>query len=258
MPTLQDLTLKLSRDLSTHHRQCLERLDRLERERTAALRGLRGAASIVRDFEKAKADAAATREKTLAKAQADLAAAERKAAQAREAQLRAIERRFRDADAAAVRAKQAAEAKARAQLNADLDKISRTLAMPDQILARRDAEDRFAAAIAAAHAAHLRALDENKAAQTDELRAAVSDEAAAARVARDNAAVESQAAAIVAERAAKAAETAMREALTAVDGANDVQVEFDARRVDVKEGCRQREAQLFAAFRAAREKLARP
>jgi colicin import membrane protein len=257
MATLQELTLRLSRDLSAHHQDCLRHLSRLEIERGAALGRLPGASRIVRDHATALAEAEEAREKTVGRAQLELENADRKASAAREAALRAAQRRLAEGDAASLKARQLAEDKARAQLRTDLEKIRKTLGLPDHILARRDAERRFDDLLAAAHAAHLKALQEGKDRQAADVRDALAEEASAARAARDRADAEIRAAQLVAQRAVKAAETMLRTALAEIDGAGAVQEAFDERRTAIEADCRQREAALFARFREAKARLDR-
>ena len=253
--TLKELTLQLSRDLSTHHKDCLLRMEHVEAERTGALQALPGAAAVLAAATRARADAAVTRESTLFQIGAELERTERKASTAREAAVRAVEKKFRDGSAAASRAKQDAEDKARGDLKAELAKIEATVRLSEQGAPRRAAERRFEEARQTAHDAFLRAIDINKERQLGEHHTALNKEFHGSRAAREDAAFAREAAEQVFQRALKAAETRMRRELQAVNGADAVQAQFDEQRERAKLGCRQREEELFAAFRKAKEAL---
>ena len=76
MATLQELTLKMSQDLTANQRERDGQLERLERDRLAALHALPGSAPVLQQHARAKADADAARAESLAATDADLQAAE--------------------------------------------------------------------------------------------------------------------------------------------------------------------------------------
>jgi hypothetical protein len=65
MPTLPELTLQLSRDLSANHQNCLRQLAELESGRMTALQALPGTAAILADASEERMEAALTRDRTL-------------------------------------------------------------------------------------------------------------------------------------------------------------------------------------------------
>lgn len=255
MPTLSELTLQLSRDLSSNHQNCLRQLEQLESSRVTALQALPGTAGILEDASEERLDAALTRDRTLQQIDLDLQKAERKAAGARQTALQAVEKRFRDRDTAALQARTVGEEREHAHLKAEYDKITESLGLSQQILARREAERRCDEAIRALHATYLTALNTNKDRQVDEQRDALQKELLESRLARDDAEAGRQAVAQVYQRALKAAETRLRARLELAAGAAAIQADFDGRRDRTKLECRQREEALFAAFRKAKESL---
>jgi hypothetical protein len=255
MSTLAELTLQLSRDLSSNHQHCLRQLEQLEASRMSAFQALPGTARILEDAREERMEAALTRDRTLQQIDLDLQKAERKAAAARQIALHGVEKRFRDRDTAALQARHAAEEKERANLRAEYEKIRSSLGLSQQILARREAERRCDEAIRAIHTAYLKTLIANKDRQVDEQRDALQKELLDSRLARDDAEGGRQAVEQVYQRALKAAETRMRARLDLASGATDIQAEFDGQRDRTKHECRQREEALFAEFRKAKEGL---
>jgi hypothetical protein len=255
MPTLPELTLQLSRDLSTNHQNCLRQLAELESSRMTTLQALPGTAAILKDAAEERMDAALTRDRTLQQVDLDLHKAERKAAATRQTALQAVEKRFRDRDAAALQTRTAGEERERAHLKAEYDKIAASLGLSQQILARREAERRCDEAIRALHASYLKTLSTNKDRQVDEQHEALQKELLDSRLARDEAEGTRHAVEQVYQRALKAAETRMRARLELMHGASAIQAEFDGRRDRTKLECRAREEALFAAFRKAKEAL---
>jgi hypothetical protein len=255
MSTLPELTLQLSRDLSANHQSCLRQLEQLETSRMTALQALPGTAAILEEAHEERLDASLTRDRTLQQIDVELQKAERKAAAARQIALQAVEKRFRDRDTAALQARTAGEERERAHLRAEYDKITASLGMSQQILARREAERRCDEAIRALHAAYLKTLNTNKDRQVDEQREALQKELLESRLARDEAEGGRHAVELVYQRALKAAESRMRARVALAAGAAAVQADFDDRRDRTKLECRQREEALFAAFRKAKEGL---
>jgi hypothetical protein len=256
MPSLSQLTLQLSRDLSANHQACLAELERLEAGRTAALDALPGTAAVMNRAREDRADAADTRDRTLHQIDVELQKADRKAAVAREAALRQIGNQLRTRDAAALEAKAAAEDKARAALDKEYAKIRASLDLTAQILARREAERRSADALQAARDAYLTTLNANRNRQTDEHRTALRKELTDSRAAREAAEIARQATNEVYQRALKVADTRLRAALETLEGAGAVQADFDERRRRVKLDARRREEALFDEFRRAKAALA--
>jgi hypothetical protein len=255
MPTLPELTLQLSRDLSLNHQNCLRQLEQLEASRMTALQGLPGTAAILQEASEDRLEAALTRDRTLEQIDLDLQKAERKAAAARQTALQAVEKRFHDRDVAALHARTAGEEKERAHLKAEYEKIAASLDLSQQILARREAERRCDEAIRALHATYLKTLSANKDRHVDEQREVLQKELLDSRLARDEAEAARHAVEQVHQRALKAAETRMRARLELAAGASTIQADFDSRRDRTKLECRQREEALFAAFRKAKEGL---
>lgn len=255
MPTLAELTLKLSRDLSTNHRECRDALDRLERDRSDALAALPQATDALKTWRKAVLEAEVDRDDALAKADLDHQRADRQARSDREAMLRTIEKDFRADDAASLKKRDDAEAKARAEYDAEIARISANKPLRLDLVQtqRRAAEQKLADAIRAIHAEFVKALDANKNAQADKFRAALTQEVLDWRIACDIANAKRQEAAQIFERALKAAETRLRSALAAVPAAAELQSQFDAARSRIKDECRAKEAALFATFREAKE-----
>lgn len=255
MPTLSDLTLKLSRDLSTNHRECRDALDRLERERTETLKALPAAAEALKAWRKAILEAEIDRDDALAKADLDQQRADRVARSDREAELRTIEKDFKADDAASLKKRDDAEARARAEYDAEIARISANKPLRLDLVQtqRRVAEQKLADAMRAVHAEFVKALDANKNTQVDKFRAALTQEVLDWRIACDTANAKRQEAAQIFERALKAAETRLRAALDAIPAAAEVQAQFDNTRVGIKDDCREKEAALFATFREAKE-----
>lgn len=255
MPTLQELTLKMSRDLSANQQARDAELERLEQERLTALRALAGSTPVLQQFNRAQANAESVRQDSLAEIDAELQAAERKAGSAREAALARADARMKDADSISQKARDDAVARANAVFEADLDRIAKTLPLDAQILARREAQRKRDLAVEAAHQTLQKALQENKNDQLDERQAALDGELGDARKAREEANAARARTEEVFQAALKAAVTRLRLDLATVAGATEVQADFDARRVRVKEDFRRREEQLFAEFAAERKKI---
>jgi hypothetical protein len=258
MPTLSELTLQLSRDLSTNHQDCIRQLDELERDRMSALESVADASAVLKAARKAAVDAAVVRDDALVQIDIEQQRAERKAAADRVAVLRATEQAFKEADRASLEVRQDAENEARAELKVELSKIDgdvKTNAAA-KLLSRRDAEQRFEETVRAIHAAFLESLAANKNTQVDKFRAALTKEVLDSRIARDDAHAKRSQTEHLFQRALKAAETRLRAALAELPAAAAVQARFDSRRAEIKADCRRREEALFAEFREAKERLA--
>lgn len=63
MPTLPELTLQLSRDLSTNHQNCLRQLAQLETNQMTALQALPSTAGILENSAEERMEAALTRDR---------------------------------------------------------------------------------------------------------------------------------------------------------------------------------------------------
>jgi len=256
MATLQELTLKMSQDLTANQRERDGQLERLERDRLAALHALPGSAPVLQQHARAKADADAARTESLAATDADLQAAERKASSTREAELRKADARMREADAATQKTRDEAVEKANAELKADFDRIDRTIPLgAANMFARQEAQRKRDEAVDAADRAFLKGSQDNKNQQQDDLRDALAGEVADSRVARDEANAARARAEGIFERALKTADTKLRLDLDAVPGASDVQADFDARKARINDESHRREEALFAEFSDAKKKI---
>ena len=118
MPTLAELTLKLSQDINRNEHERTAAVAALDGERTKALGALPGAAALLQRQAVAIVEAQNERDETLLDVEGDLREAERLAATRRRTDEDEAEKRLREADDAAEQARRAAEDKAKAAFEA--------------------------------------------------------------------------------------------------------------------------------------------
>jgi hypothetical protein len=256
MPTLADLTLQLSLDITRNEHERARALAALDEARRQALAALPGGGVPLRRHAEALAKAQADRAETLLDIEADLRDAERLTANRRVAEEDEAEQRLRKADADADVARRAAEEKAQAMFEAAVLTIDgRDLSPGEKVLARsaaRRALDRALGAaqetLAAARLAHQDRL-------LDERRTAVARELSDSRENRAKAAARRTTAGHVFALAVSTGDEALAAALAAVPGAAIVLDDVAARRDEVDRRFDAEAAALHAAFREARGQL---
>ena len=254
--TLSTLSSKLFIDVQANHADTMRRLDQLERERHARLEALPGSAPVLKGYRADAEEAEATKVETLQDIDAQQRAAERQAAERRGRDLADVEQRFRDADEDARSDGLAADRNAREAFDGELAKIGVGRLDPAQkVLARADARRRLEAELEANRAALSVALESNWHAYHAGVMAATRKELDEARKARDTASAKRTETELLFQRALKAADVRMQTGLGQVAGAEEVQTAFDRDRESIKQASRLREADLFAAFRAAKAEL---
>ena len=123
MPTLSELFLQLSRDISDNDRQLRDAVEQLEQDRGAALAALPQAADALKAWRKAVLEAETDRDDAFAKVEREHRRADQDATKDREAALRAVEAGLKADDASALRKRNDAEARALAEYEADIAKI---------------------------------------------------------------------------------------------------------------------------------------
>ena len=254
--TLSELTLQHSRDLSALDAERRRELDRVDADRQEALHAVAAARAPLTAFDTASSEAAATRDTAFAQARTVFDAALTDARSARSSDVAASQKKYLGADEAADAAKTAARRKAEADYQSRLDEIGRTLALDKQFAAREAAFEARQKAIAAADAAWLDALQENRAQQHDDVQAALDKERRLDEQAANKRDAALKAADVVYQQAIKIARTRLAAVLAAIPDAARVQEQFDARRGEVERDFQQREEQLFDAFRAALKQVA--
>jgi hypothetical protein len=256
MPTLAELTLTLSQDITRNEHERAAALAALDADRLTALAALPGAAVPLRRHSDAIVGAQAERDETLLDVEADLHEAERLTVNRRRAEEDEAEQRLQEADEAADRTRRAAEDKARAAFEAAVLAIDRKDLSPgEKVLARAEARRAMDRSLDTAQEACAGARLGNQDRLLDERRAALTREMTDSRENRDKATARRKAAEHVFAQAVRTSDTALQAALAAIPGAADVSESFAAGRSGIEGRFEAREAALLAAFREAREQL---
>jgi hypothetical protein len=256
MPTLAELTLQLSRDITRNEKDRALAVAALEGARGTALAALPGAGVAIRRHAEAIVDARADRDETLLDIEADLREAERLTAARRVADEDEAEQRLRKADDAADEARRAAADKAEAIFAAAVLAIDgRDLEPGEKVLARTQARRTLDRALDAAQEtlAALRLAHQDR--LLDERRAAVTREMSDSRENRARAAARRTAAGHVFDQAVRTSELALEAALAAIPGAGPIVDDAAARRREIDRRFAAQESALHAAFREARDQL---
>jgi hypothetical protein len=256
MPTLAELTLTLSQDITRNEHERVAALAALEAERRGALAALPGADLPLRRQAEALAKAAAERDETLLDIASDLAEAERLTAHRRHADEEDAARRLRDVDEAAEQARRGAEDKARAAFESAVLAIDRKDLPPgEKVLARAEARRTMDRSVAAAQEAFADARLANQDRLLDERRAASLREMSDSREHRDKAAARRTAAEHVFSQALRTSDATLDAALAAIPGAAAVIAACAERRRRIDHQFDAGETALREAFRQAREAL---
>jgi hypothetical protein len=253
MPTLAELTLTLSQDITRNEHERAAALAALDGERTRRLGALPGADVPMRRQAESMAKAQAERDEALLDIEADLREAERQTVHRRHADEDAAEQRLREAEDAAEQTRRDAAAKARAAFEATVLAVDRKDLSPgEKVLARAEARRTMDRAIATAQDA----FDEARLANHDRLldlrRAALAREAIDSREHRDRAAARRAAAEDVFGLAARTSAATLDAALTAIPGAVAIIEDVATRRRAIDRRFDAQESALYAAFRQAR------
>jgi hypothetical protein len=258
MPTLAELTLTLSRDITRNEHARAEAVAALEAERTRALAALPGSGPLLRRHAEAIVVAQAERDEALLDVDADLREAERLAATRRRTGEDDAEQRLREAEDTAEKTRRTAAAKAAAAFElAVLAVERRDLSPGEKVMARAEARRAFDRALDAAQDALAEARLASHDRLLDERRAAVSRELTDSQENRAKAAARRQAADHVCDLAIRTSEAALQAGLAAAPGAAAIIDDFAERRRDVGRRFDGQEAGLRAAFRQARDDLRR-
>jgi hypothetical protein len=253
MPTLAELTLTLSQDITRNEHERAAAVAALDHDRLEALAALPGAAVPMKRRADAIVAARAERDDTMLDIEADLREAERLTATHRRADEDGAEQRLREADDAAEKARHLAADKAQAAFEAAVLAIDRKDLSPgEKVLARADARRSLDRVLDAAEEAFSAARLANQDRLLDERRAALAREATDAREHRDKAAARRAAAERVLGRTVEASDAALQAALAAIPGAAGIIAAFAERRAGVERRFDAQEAALLAAFRQAR------
>jgi hypothetical protein len=256
MPTLAELTLQLSRDITRNEHERARALAAVDDARLQALTALPGATVPLRRHAEALAKAQADRDETLLDIEADLREAERRTADRRVADEDEAEQRLRQADDDADEACRAAEGKARTLFEAAVLTIDgRDLSPGEKVLARSAARRTLDRALGAAQETLAAARLAHQDRLLDERRTAVSREMSDSRENRATAAARRTAASNVFALAVDTGDEVLRAALAAVPGAAFIIEDFSARRREVDRRFAAQEAALHEAFREARGQL---
>jgi hypothetical protein len=251
MPTLSELTLQHSRDLSALEAECRARQDEIERDRQAALHGLATARPALQQFEKARADAAALRDNAVAHAATAFATAQIQARDKRVDALNKVQSDYLSADRAADAARLAARNQEDADYRARLIDIEHTVSLDKQFAAREAATAKHEAALAAIDARWRSTYDADRDRQQADLEGALDRERLdvdAADRAREAAVA---AARVTFDAAVNLAVARLNAAIAALPETASLSAEFDARRNAAQQDCHAREEELFARFREA-------
>jgi hypothetical protein len=256
MPTLAELTLELSQDITRNEQERTAALATHDRERTKEMAALPGAAVLLQRQAVAIVQAQNERDEALLDVDADLREAERLAAVRRRTDEDEAEKRLREADDAAGQARRAAEDKATAAFETAVTGIERRDLSPgEKVLARAEARRAMDRAVDAAQDAFSRARLANQDRLLDDRRAAVNEELSASRENRDAAMARRMAAEHVFSQAVEASDRVLQVALAAVPGAAAVIADFAARRLGIDRGFDEQDAALRAAFSKTRDEL---
>jgi colicin import membrane protein len=256
MPTLAELTLTLSQEITRNEHERAAAVAAHDGERTKAMGALPGAAALLQRQAVAIVEAQNDRDEALLDVDGDLREAERLAATRRRTDEDAAEERLRDADDAAERARRTAEDKAKAAFEAAVAGIDRRDLSPgEKVLARADARRTMDRAIDAAQDAFAEARLANQDRLLDDRRAAVNKELAASRENRETATARRQAAEHVFSQSVTASDRLLQVALAAVPGATAVIADFAERRRGIDRRFDEQAAAIRAAFRKARDEL---
>jgi hypothetical protein len=256
MPTLAELTLQLSQDITKNEHDRMATLAALEVERVRALRALPGSASILAAQDDAIRSAERDHEDTLADIGADLRDAERQGGAKRRADEDAAERKLRAADDAADATLRAAEDQAREAFDrASQDIERRDLTPGEKVLARADARREMDAAIKAAQEANAEARLKNGDVLTQERRDARDKELTASADNLAKAAERRKAAERVFEQAIKIAAHTLERGLADVAGAPEAIARFASRRDEVHRTFDAQDEAIRAEFRRKRNEL---
>lgn len=254
MPTLADLTLQLSRDITRSEHERAAALTALDDERMAALTALPGAGPLIQRRAAALVQARAERDEALLDIEADLREAGRLAGLRRRTDEDDAGQRLRTDDDAAEERRRAAEEKARAAFEAaSLDIERRKLTPGEKVLARADARRIMDRALAAARDALAAARLAHQDRLLDERRAATGREVLDTQEARARADARRQVAERTLDLAIAASDDALQAALAGLPGATAATSAFADRRREIGRRFDEQEASLYAAFRSARD-----
>ena len=256
MPTLAELTLRLSQDITKNEHDRTAALAALDVERARALRALPGSAPILAAQDDAIRNAERDHDDTLADVGADLREAERQGAAKRRAEEDAAERTLRTADDAADAALRAAEDEAREAFEKASQEIERRDSTPgEKVLARAGARRAMDAAIQAAQEAHAEARLKNGDMLTEERRHARDKELAASADNLAKAVERRKDAERVFEQAIKIAAHTLERGLAGVAGAPEVIARFATRRDEVHRQFDAQDEAIRAEFRRKKKEL---
>jgi len=256
MPTLAELTLTLSQDITRNEHERTAAVAALDDDRSRALAVLPGAEVPMRRQAEAAAKARAEHDETLLDIEADLREGERQTTARRRADEEDAEQRVGEGDQAAEQTRRLAEDKARAAFEAAVLAVDRKDLSPgEKVLARAEARRAMDRSIAAAQDAFADARLANQDRWLDERRAALDRELADAREHRAKAAARRLAAEHVFALANRTSAAALDVALAAIPGSDRVLASFAERRRAIDRQFDDREAALRATFRQAREAL---
>ena len=189
MPTLAELTLTLSQDITRNEHERTAAVAALDDDRSRALAVLPGAEVPMRRQAEAAAKARAEHDETLLDIEADLREGERQTTARRRADEEDAEQRVGEGDQAAEQTRRLAEDKARMAFEAAVLAVDRKDLSPgEKVLARAEARRAMDRSIAAAQDAFADARLANQDRWLDERRAALDRELADAREHRAKAA----------------------------------------------------------------------
>jgi hypothetical protein len=254
MPTLAELTLQLSQDITRNEHERAAALAALDGDRLKALAALPGAAVLLKRQADAIVAAQAERDETILDVEADLREAERLTANRRRAEEAEAEQLLREADDAAEKTRHAAEDKATAAFEAVVLAIDRKDLSPgEKVRARAEARRAMDRLFDAAQEAFSVARQTSQDRLLDERRAALIRELTDSRENRDKAGARRTAAEHVFGQTVKTSDAAIQTSLAAIPGAADVIASFAERRGGIERRFDAQETALHAAFREARE-----
>ena len=254
--TLADLTLELTRGLSSLEARCAREVDRAHQSRDAALSKIDSLQAALeryhRDMAKAKDDQWKVVQKANEIRDREMEAVE----EARQPALLRLERKHQGTRAAALRAREDALRSAKKKREAAL-RQARERPLLQQHALRRKADRDFEDAVLEAREAYQISIERARLAFQSSLQEVLEDERLDLDKAQRKADRMISSAAVDYERAIAQAEARMRQEASRNDEARSAQEDHDRKISDVLKGCERRKEALFRKFSQERKRLKR-
>lgn len=250
----QELTRKLSIDLSELTKACERDRKSIDDDRMKAVRALPSAGAALQALDQELDKAKTKRDADTREAQAKAVETSHNAGLIRRERNEAADRGERDANFRADADAAEAQRLAKAKYDAEVERIAR-MPSESQSKARQEATETYNNELREAEAAHLRAQRDNQQNQQDSRQKAADEEVTSLRRAREQAQWAAEAAEREFQAQLQAAHLRLMTAVTLLPDAMPILATAIERRKALDAGCSQRELDLRAEFRRAADAL---